>query len=156
MRTIIVFFSVLVSVITQDVPNMRHVHPSLVTSCVTEQLRSGLDNVKSCLKCFEAVGDPLSQEGLDKAKICTDTWLPRAHHECKEELDAMAPGDIEKSEIVLACFTDVRSGGSEKEPNIFNFYSLQVVKCFGKGWLKYIDSTLYYYILKLEHAQGIS
>ena len=48
---------------------MRHVHPSLVTSCITEQLRSGLGNVKNCLKCFEAVGDPLSQEGLDKAKV---------------------------------------------------------------------------------------
>jgi len=108
MRSISVLFSVLASIIAQDVPNMRHVHPSLVTSCVTEQLRSGLGNVKNCLKCFEAVGDPLSQEGLDKAKVCTDTWLPRAQVECQEELDAMAPGDIESSEIVLACFTDVR------------------------------------------------
>jgi len=86
----------------------RHVHPSLVTSCITEQLRSGLDNVKLCIKCFEAVGDPLSQEGLDKAKNCTDTWLPRAADECQLELNSTIPQDVESSADVLACLTDVR------------------------------------------------
>merc|ERR1719158_439777 len=86
----------------------RHVHPSLVTSCITEQLRSGLDNVKLCIKCFEAVGDPLSQEGLDKAKNCTDTWLPRAAEECQLELNSTIPQDVESSGDVLACLTDVR------------------------------------------------
>merc|ERR1711988_1453621 len=46
MRSFSALFSVFASIIAQDVPNMRHVHPSLVTSCVTEQLRSGLGNVK--------------------------------------------------------------------------------------------------------------
>jgi len=86
----------------------RHVHPSLVTSCITEQLRSGLDNVKLCIKCFEAVGDPLSQDGLDKAKNCTDTWLPRASEECQLELNSTIPQDVESSGDVLACLTDVR------------------------------------------------
>ena len=50
-------------------PHERHVHPSLVTSCVTEQLRSGMHNVKNCITCFEEVGDPLSLEGQKKAKV---------------------------------------------------------------------------------------
>ena len=79
-----------------------------MTSCITEQLRSGLDNVKLCIKCFEAVGDPLSQDGLDKAKNCTDTWLPRASEECQLELNSTIPQDVESSGDVLACLTDVR------------------------------------------------
>jgi len=47
----------------------RRVHPSLLTSCIAEQVGSGLDNVRKCLKCFESVGDPLSEEGLVKAQV---------------------------------------------------------------------------------------
>ena len=53
----------------------RRVHPSLVTSCVTEQLGAAgagqLDTVHSCISCFQEVGDPLAQEGIDRAKVRT-------------------------------------------------------------------------------------
>ena len=55
----------------------RRVHPSLVTSCVTEQLGAAgagagqLDIVHSCISCFQEVGDPLAQEGIDRAKVRT-------------------------------------------------------------------------------------
>ena len=47
----------------------RKVHPSLLTSCIAEQLSSGLENVKKCLSCFQSVGDALSQAGLEKAQV---------------------------------------------------------------------------------------
>ena len=46
-----------------------HLHPALVTSCIAEQLSSGLDNVKTCLECFEAIEDPLSEEGVTVMKV---------------------------------------------------------------------------------------
>ena len=44
-------------------------HPALVTSCIAEQLSSGLDNVKTCLQCFEDIEDPLSEEGVTAMKV---------------------------------------------------------------------------------------
>ena len=52
-----------------EVVEERRVHPSLLISCIAEQVGSGLDNVRKCLKCFEAVGDALSAEGLAKAQV---------------------------------------------------------------------------------------
>jgi len=86
----------------------RRVHPSLLTSCIAEQLGSGLDSVRKCLACFEEVGDALSQEGLVKAQACTDAWLPREAADCSAELSALKPDDMEASEKVIACFANVR------------------------------------------------
>lgn len=86
----------------------RRVHPSLLTSCITEQLSSGLEEVKKCLHCFQAVGDPLSQTGLVKAKVCTDTWLPREAADCQAELSALSQDNMKASERVIACFDHVR------------------------------------------------
>ena len=47
----------------------RKVHPSLLTSCIAEQLSSGLEDVRKCLSCFQSVGDALSQAGLEKAQV---------------------------------------------------------------------------------------
>mgnify|MGYP001294396866 CR=1 FL=1 len=48
---------------------VQALHPALVTSCIAEQLSSGLDNVKTCLECFEAIEDPLSEEGVRAMKV---------------------------------------------------------------------------------------
>merc|ERR1711971_707704 len=71
-------------------------HPALVTSCIAERLSSGLDNVKTCLQCFEAIEDPLSEEGVTAMK------------ECAGELDNLVTGDRQRMEDVISCFTDVR------------------------------------------------
>ena len=93
----------------------RRVHPSLLTSCIAEQLGAGLEEVRSCLSCFEAVGDPLSQTGLEKAQVCTDTWLPREAADCQAELSALSPDNMEASERVIACFDHVRHIMSAEE-----------------------------------------
>ena len=49
--------------------SVQALHPALVTSCIAEQLSSGLGNVKTCLECFEAVEDPLSEEGVRTMKV---------------------------------------------------------------------------------------
>jgi len=59
----------LVPALCEVVEEERRVHPSLLISCIAEQVGSGLDNVRKCLKCFEAVGDALSEEGLAKAQV---------------------------------------------------------------------------------------
>ena len=112
----------------------RRVHPSLVTSCVTEQLGAAgagqLHTVHSCISCFQEVGDPLAQEGIDRAKVrapevvlvtfklvssitlllqnCTYEWLPRSAAECGWELNNTVAGDEDRSQDLLSCFTDVR------------------------------------------------
>jgi len=86
----------------------RRVHPSLLTSCIAEQAGSGLDNVRKCLKCFESVGDPLSEEGLAKAQSCTESWLPREAADCSADLSVLTPDNMEASEKVIACFANVR------------------------------------------------
>jgi len=85
---------------------MSVVHPSLVTSCVSEQLKNGVDDVKECINCFQEIQD-ISQ-GVDQAKNCTQIWLPRAAYDCHEYLELMETGDHDSSEEVLACFTDIR------------------------------------------------
>ena len=54
----------------------RRVHPSLLTSCIAEQLGAGLEEVRKCLSCFQGVGDPLSQNGLEKAQVRPPSPLP--------------------------------------------------------------------------------
>ena len=86
----------------------RRVHPSLLTSCIAEQLSSGLEDVRACLSCFQGVGDALSQTGLEKAQLCTDTWLPREAADCQAELAVLSPDNVEASQRVIACFDHVK------------------------------------------------
>ena len=46
-------------------------HPALVTTCIAEQLSTGLDNVKLCLECFEAIEDPVSEDGVAVMKVAS-------------------------------------------------------------------------------------
>ena len=85
----------------------RKAHPSLITNCIAENALEGLDQVKECLKCFENSGDPLSVEGLPKAKACTADFLPRANIDCKDYLAALEPEDEELGANALACLADI-------------------------------------------------
>jgi len=85
----------------------RKAHPSLITNCIAENSKQGLDQVKKCLKCFENSGDPLSEEGLPKAKACTEEFLPRANIDCKDYLSALEPENEARGANALACLADV-------------------------------------------------
>jgi len=85
----------------------RKAHPSLITNCIAENSKEGLEKVKECLECFENSGDPLSEEGLPKAKACTEDFLPRVNSECADYLAALEPDNEELGANALECFADV-------------------------------------------------
>jgi len=85
----------------------RKAHPSLITNCIAENAQEGLDKVKECLKCFENSGDPLSVEGLPKAKACTEEFLPRANNDCADYLAALEPENEELGANALGCLAEV-------------------------------------------------
>jgi len=94
----------------EDVENEaieRKAHPSLITNCIAENSEKGFDQIRKCLKCFETSGDPLSEEGLPKAKACTSKFLPRVNTDCAEELEALEPDDEEMGANALECFAEV-------------------------------------------------
>ena len=43
---------------------------------MAENWKKGEDEIKACRNCFKAVGNPLSEEGLPKAKACVSEFLP--------------------------------------------------------------------------------
>ena len=57
-------------------------HPALVTSCIAEQLTltADLDNVKLCLECFEAIEDPVSEDGITRMKVFSIQILISVFH----------------------------------------------------------------------------
>merc|ERR1711981_1068940 len=91
----------------EDLEEERKAHPSLITNCIAENSNEGLDQVRECLKCFENSGDPLSEEGLPKAKACTEDFLPRVTTDCAEPLAALEPENEEMGSNALRCFADV-------------------------------------------------
>ena len=56
--------------------------PALVTSCIAEQLTAtgDLDNVKLCLECFEAIEDPVSEDGITVMKVFSIQILISVFH----------------------------------------------------------------------------
>ena len=47
------------------------VHPSLVTTCVSEKLSEGVSNIKMCIECFQEEEELFTEEGVDNAKVET-------------------------------------------------------------------------------------
>merc|ERR1712236_9204 len=91
----------------EEIEVERKAHPSLITNCITENHREGLDKVRECLKCYENSGDPLSEEGLPKAQACTVEFLPRVNQDCSDSLAALEPDNDELGAIALECFAEV-------------------------------------------------
>ena len=58
---------------------VQALHPAMVTSCIAEQLSSGLDNVKTCLECFEAIEYPISEEGVTAMKVISSLMFQRIY-----------------------------------------------------------------------------
>ena len=59
---------------------------------------NGEETIKECRKCFQAVGNPLSEEGLPKAKDCTKQFLPLENEACAGLIAELTPGDAEKGD----------------------------------------------------------
>merc|ERR1711936_1376430 len=76
---------------SEEVEVERKAHPSLITNCITENHKEGLDKVRECMACYENSGDPLSAEGLPKAQACTEEFLPRVNQDCADSLAALEP-----------------------------------------------------------------
>merc|ERR1711936_656918 len=93
---------------SEEVEVERKAHPSLVTNCITENHKEGLDKVRECMACYENSGDPLSAEGLPKAQACTEEFLPRVNQDCADSLAALEPDNEELGAIALACFAEVK------------------------------------------------
>ena len=91
----------------EDLEEERKTHPSIITNCIAENANEGLEKVRECLKCFENSGDPLSEEGLPKAKACTEDFLPRVNTDCAEPIAALEPENEEMGSDALRCFADV-------------------------------------------------
>jgi len=91
----------------EDLEEERKAHPSIITNCIAENSNEGIEKVRECLKCFENSGDPLSEEGLPKAKACTEDFLPRVSTECAEPIGALEPENEEMGSNALRCFADV-------------------------------------------------
>ena len=74
----------------------------------------GEDTIKACRECFKGVGkNPLSEEGLPKAKQCTEQFLPIENEACASLIAELTPNDMEKGEIVFiwALSLHFHSGG---------------------------------------------
>merc|ERR1711936_550437 len=81
---------------SEEVEVERKAHPSLITNCITENHKEGLDKVRECMACYENSGDPLSEEGLPKAQECADS------------LAALEPDNEELGASALECFAEVK------------------------------------------------
>ena len=89
-----------------------------IIRCMAESYWSGQgeDTINECRKCFKDVGkNPLSgeiiiifiiifiitisEEGLPKAKECTQQYLPKENEACASLIAELTPNDMEKGEI---------------------------------------------------------
>ena len=71
-----------------------------IIRCMAESYWSGKgeDTIKACRECFKGVGNPLSEEGLPKAKECTRQFLPKENEACASLIAELTPNDMEKGE----------------------------------------------------------
>jgi len=80
-----------------------------IIRCMAESYWSGNgeETIQACRKCFKEVGkNPLSEEGLPKAKKCTEQFLPKENEACASLIAELTPNDMEKGGEVIDCFDD--------------------------------------------------
>merc|ERR1711997_102172 len=80
-----------------------------IIRCMAESYWSGKgeDTIKACRECFKNVGkNPLSEEGLPKAKECTRQYLPKENEACASLIAELTPNDMEKGGEVIECFDE--------------------------------------------------
>jgi len=80
-----------------------------IIRCMAESFWSGKgeENIEACRECFKNVGkNPLSEEGLPKAKECTQQYLPKENEACASLIAELTPNDMEKGGEVIECFDE--------------------------------------------------
>jgi len=77
-----------------------------IIRCMAENYKDGEEKIMDCRRCFQDVGNPLSEEGLPKAKECTKQYLPLENEACAGLIAELTPGDAEKGGEVIECFDE--------------------------------------------------
>jgi len=108
--TIMKIYVALLMVLTVAVSGKRkgkEDHGTIIR-CMAESYWSGKgeDTIKACRECFKGVGNPLSEEGLPKAKECTRQFLPKENEACASLIAELTPNDMEKGGEVIECFDE--------------------------------------------------
>jgi len=80
--------------------------PGTIIRCMAENWKKGEDQIKACRDCFKAVGNPLSDEGLPKAKACVSEFLQIENEACATQIADLGVGEEEKGEALIECFDD--------------------------------------------------
>jgi len=75
-----------------------------IIRCMAENYQEGEKAILDCRQCWQDVGNPLSEEGLPKAKECTKQYLPLENEACAGLIAELTPGDAEKGGEVIECF----------------------------------------------------
>jgi len=94
-------------------PKQEREDPGTIIRCMAENWKNGEPQIKACRDCFKAVGNPLSEEGLPKAKACVSQFLPMENEACATQIADLGVGEEEKGGAVIECFDETL----EKENN---------------------------------------
>merc|ERR1711874_919459 len=102
-----------------------------IIRCMAESYWSGKgeDTIKACRECFKGVGNPLSEEGLPKAKECTRQFLPKENEACASLIAELTPNDMEKGGEVIECFEETLEAANYQ-------------RCFGESTSTEVNEVL--------------
>merc|ERR1712110_1347066 len=108
MKIYVAILVVLTVVVSGKKKHGKEDHGTIIR-CMAESFWSGKgeDNIEACRECFKNVGNnPLSEEGLPKAKECTQQYLPKENEACASLIAELTPNDMEKGGEVIDCFDE--------------------------------------------------
>ncbi|XP_023330049.1 uncharacterized protein LOC111702552 [Eurytemora carolleeae] len=116
MKTIIFFCLIAIaSARPGEQLNVEDVDVSWVAgSCLVEHwkdeldLKTNMENINACLDCWRKVGDPMTEDGLKKAKACVESQLPWEFQACADEVNSVELDNPEAVGPVLECFKNFR------------------------------------------------
>jgi len=111
----------------------------MIIRCLAENFEDDT-KVKACIACFE--NDQVNmetQEGIDEAKKCANTYLPLGVAECPREIEALTPGDDEQVDEILECFDD-RLEKANAERCLNGVETTDVEAALTKGSMCILDS----------------
>merc|ERR1712110_670396 len=106
MKIYVAILVVLTVVVSGRKKHGKEDHGTIIR-CMAESYWSGQgeDTINECRKCFKGVGkNPLSEEGLPKAKECTQQYLSKENEACASLIAELTPNDMEKGGEVIECF----------------------------------------------------
>merc|ERR1712127_137655 len=85
----------------------------IITACLMEKwdeanpdMAANMNQVGKCIKCFEPIGDPMTEADLVTAKSCTAEHLKLENEACSESIAAIDLTNEESLEAVEECFEE--------------------------------------------------